>query len=351
MLKDAPGDADQGLADVLPMTSARSTAVLVPRVLEDMFWFGRYAERVEDLLRLVITAHGLADDYRTRPRSTGGESLAVVMEGLRRLAGRQHDDLDAEFRSLLLDDGRTGSVAHGLAALRDSLLGVRDQLSPDTWRAFGTTDRATEALEASPHSHQIAESAGRMLTGILSLQGVSASMIRDPGWHVLGAGRALERATQVAHLLRATTTVRRGIDVDREVLNAVLAATESAVTHRRRYRGYVRPAGVLDLLLMDVDNPRSVRFALGEVRDHLAPLPGSTGSSRPERLVDDLLAELARTDIAALVAIGGVGRPNLEAFLDTFVLQLGRLADALADVHFASGPVPRQLGGPGVLVS
>jgi uncharacterized circularly permuted ATP-grasp superfamily protein/uncharacterized alpha-E superfamily protein len=346
VLKAAPGDPDQGLSGVLPMTAARSTAVLVPRVLEDMFWFGRYAERVEDLLRLVIAAHALADDYRTRPRSTGGESLAVVIDGLHRLAGRRHDDLDEEFRSLLLDADRTGSVAHGLAALRDSLLGVRDQLSPDTWRAFGATDRAAEALQSSPHSHQIAESAGRMLTGILSLQGVTASMIRDPGWHVMGAGRALERATQVAHLLRATTTVRRGIDVDREVLNAVLAATESAVTHRRRYRGYVRPAGVLDLLLMDADNPRSVRFSLEATRDHLTRLPGSTGSSRPERLVEDLLADLDRTEVAALVAIGGVGRPNLEVFLDGFALQLGRLADAMAHLHFASGPAPRQLGAP-----
>ena len=71
--------------------------------------------------------------------------------------------------------------------------GVRDQLSGDTWRAFGTTDRATQALRASPHSHQIAESAGRMLTGILSLQGVTASMMRDDGWHVIER-RPLPRA-------------------------------------------------------------------------------------------------------------------------------------------------------------
>src|SRR5213075_2012467 len=100
------------------------------------------------------------------------------------------------------------------------------------------------------HSHQVAESAGRMLTGVLALQGATASMMRDPGWHMIGAGRHLERALQVCHLLAATTTVRRGFDVDRGVLNGVLLSTESAVTHRRRYRGSVRPHGVLDLMLM-----------------------------------------------------------------------------------------------------
>ncbi|WP_244930504.1 circularly permuted type 2 ATP-grasp protein [Nocardioides sp. W7] len=343
VLKAAPGDPDQGLAEVLPMTNVRSAAVLVPRILEDMFWFGRYAERAEDLLRLVLAAHALAEDFGTRPRSTGGAGLAVMMGAVQRLAGHRYDDLDEEFRSLVLDAGRTGSAAHAIGGLRDALQGVRDQLSGDIWRAFGTTDRATEALLASPHSHQIAESAGRMLTGILSLQGVTASMIRDAGWHMLGAGRSLERGLQLGHLLRGTTTVRRGLDVDREVLNAVLLSAESAVTHRRRYRGYVRPAGVLDLLLMDADNPRSLAFCLADLRVHLAALPASTGSTRPERLLDDLVADLEAQELAALVAIGGVGRPNLETFLDSFLGQLDRLGEAIAELHLAGGPAPRPI--------
>ncbi len=351
VLKANPGDPDQGLSDVLPMTASRSVPTTVPRVLEDMFWFGRYAERVEDLLRLVLAAHSLVDDFRTRPRSTGGASLAVLMGAVHRMAGPSPydaDDLNADFRSVLLDGGRLGGVAFGLDGLRDVLRGVRDQLSPDTFRAFGTTDRAVEALESSSHSHQVAESAGRMLTGILSLQGVNASMIRDAGWHAIGLGRALERALQVCHLLSATTTERRGIDVDREVLNAVLVSAESAVTHRRRYRGYVRPAGVLELLLMDTDNPRSVAFALTEAHDHLAALPGSTGSSRPERLLADLLDELATVDVAELVTIGGVERPNLVRFLAGYQVSLERVADAVAEMHFAVGPMPRPLGSLGM---
>ena len=343
VLKEAPGEPDQGLADVLPMTHARAATILVPRALEDMYWAGRYAERVEDLLRLVLAAHAQAEDFKTRPRSTGHASLEVVMGAVRRLSGSRYDDLDSEFRSLILDRDRPGSVAHSLDGLRDALQGVRDQLSLDTWRMFGIIDRATEALLANDHSHQVAESAGRMLTGILSLQGVTASMIRDAGWHMIATGRDLERGVQLTHLLRATATVRRGIDVDREVLTMVLAATESAVTHRRRYRGYVRPGGVLDLLLMDPDNPRSLRFCLQDLRAHLQAMPASTGSSRPERLLDDLVDAFGHTDVPSLVAIGGVGRPNLEAFLDATLSQLERLSDAIGEVHFASGPAPRPL--------
>ncbi|MEN8673786.1 circularly permuted type 2 ATP-grasp protein [Nocardioides sp.] len=345
VLKDDPSDPDQGLPDILPMTNVRASMGTVPRVLEDMYWFGRYAERVEDLLRLVLAAHGLAEDFSTRPRSTGGAGLDVMMGAVRRLAGRRHDDLDREFRSVLLDATRRGSVSHGLDGLREALSGVRDQLSGDVWRAFGATDRAAYSLEVSTHSQQVNESAGRMLGGILSLQGVTASMIRDEGWHMIGVGRALERALQLCQLLAATTTVRRGIDVDREVLNSVLAAAESAVTHRRRYRGYVRPGGVLELLLEDQQNPRSLAFCLDELAEHLAALPASTGSSRPERLVIDLQEALADTDIATLVAIGGVGRPNLEAFLETTIGQLLRLGEAITELHHTSGPAPQLLAG------
>jgi len=346
VLKEHPDDPDQGLVDVLPLTNVRAPAAMVPRVLEDMFWFGRYAERAEDMLRLVLTAHASADEGRSRPHGSGASSLGVLLAAIERLSASRHasDDVDADFRSLLLDAHRPGSVAQSIGALRDTAQSVRDQLSPDVWQAFGWTDRATAHLTAYHYSHQVAESAGQMLTGILSLQGVTANMMRDPGWRMIGVGRAIERALQLCHLLRASTTVRRGIDVDRDVHQAVLTAAESAVTHRRRYRGYVRVGSVLELLLLDAENPRSLAFGLAELREHLSAMPESTGSTRPERLLDDLADELARVEIAGLTAISGETRPNLERFLDGCIVQLTRFADAVGALHFAAGPVPRSFG-------
>ncbi|GAA3529718.1 circularly permuted type 2 ATP-grasp protein [Aeromicrobium panaciterrae] len=346
VLKERPEDPDQGLAEVLPMTQGRATAAMVPRVLEDMFWFGRYAERAEDMLRLVLATHASAEDNATRPNTAGGASLAVLLGAITRLSGSPFDAdrLDANFRSLLLDRTRPGSVAQSVGSLREAAQSVRDQLSPDVWHAFSSTERASAALATYHYSHQVSESASRMLTGILSLQGVTGNMMRDPGWRMISAGHAVERGLQLSQLLRATATVRRGIDVDREVNTAVLSIAESAVTHRRRYRGYVRLAGVLDLLLMDADNPRSLAFGISQLREHLAAMPGSTGATRPERLLDDLAHELARADIAALVAVEGERRPNLERFLDGYIGQLSRVAEAIGELHFAVGPAPRSFG-------
>ncbi|MGK2876227.1 MAG: circularly permuted type 2 ATP-grasp protein [Nocardioides sp.] len=348
VLKADAGDADQGLVDVLPMTQTRSVTVLVPRALEDLFWAGRYLERTEALLRLVLATHVQAEDFKFRPRTSGGITVGVLLGAITRLAGPGYGDavaadLDAEFRSVMLDDQRVGSVAHSVGALRDALEGVRDQLSGDTWRAMAGIDRAMTDLRVHQHSHQIAESAGRMLVALLALRGVTSNMIRDAGWHMIQAGASLERALQVARLISATVTVRRGLDVDRDVFTAVVAASESSVTHRRRYRGYTRAGGVLDLLLFDPDNPRSLTFALSDLRVHLESQQASTGSSRPERLLDDLIDMVGACDVATLTTIAGANRPGLEAFCGSAVAQLSRLADAIDDIHFATGPAPRPL--------
>jgi len=339
------GEPDQGLTDVLPMTKVRAPEAMVPRVLEDMFWFGRYGERAEDMVRLVLVAHALADDFQSRPKSPGGAALAVLIGAMRDLSpASPGDDLDADFRAVLLDSARPGSVAQSIGAMRDAAEGVRDRLSGDIWRAFGSADRAAAMLRTNRHSHQIDESASRMLTGILAGYGVSANMVRDAGWHMLEVGRALERGQQLVRLLRGTTTVRRGLDIDREINQAILTASESSVTHRMRYRGNLRTTTVLELMLLDSANPRSLICTVDEVRDHLAKLPGASGASRPQRLLDDLRADLEQTDVQALAVLEGDGRPNLHQEFDRLLSQLTRLADAIAEVHLAGPPAPRSFG-------
>ena len=345
VLKDDETDPDQGLPEVAPLDVSRTVPPLVPRALADMFWAGRYAERAEDLLRLLLATHEQLDNDAGSAVRAGrlDEGARALLSALERLAGPGAGSPDAEFRSLLLDRSRAGSAAHSIARLRESFEGVRDQLSGDTWRVFANVERAVRALYASPRAHRSAESAGRMLTALLSLYGVTANMIRDDGWHMIEAGRFLERSLQVCHLLTATTTERRTLRADRDVWDAVLTAGESIVTHRRRYRRAVRLTDTLDLLLLDRDNPRSVAFALAELREHLAALPASTGSTRAERLLDQLEQSLDTVDLDALVRASDAERPHLAAFLAEMTAQLERLGGAVARQYFESGPPPLSL--------
>lgn len=339
VLKSAETDADQGLTEVAPLETAPTIPALSPRALSDLYWTGRYAERTEDLLRLLLAAQAAFDQPGV---AAGADRTArVLLVVLDRLAGTRHpDDPEADFRSLLLDVGRPGAAAHSISRLREAMEGVRDQLSGDTWRVFSNIDRASRALRGSPHPHRTAESAGRMLAAMLSLYGVTANMVRDAGWHMIEAGRHLERGLQVCQILSVVATERRDLRSDREVLEALLLASESVVTYRRRYRGSTRTSDVLDLLLRDADNPRSLRFSLAEVRHHLGRLPGSTGSTRPERLLEQIENELASVDLTELSGVVGGRRPQLAAYLGDVIVQLEKLSRAIDDVHFESGPPP-----------
>jgi len=343
VLKAGQDDPDQGLVESAPPDIRPTVPTLAPRALADLFWAGRYAERAEDLLRLLLTAHHQVEQLSRRHSPQAAESTGVLLAALHRLAGVRHLDPDAELRSLLLDADRHGSAAHAITRLRDALEGVRDQLSGDTWRVFSNVDRATRALRSAPHAHRTAESAGRMLTAVLSLQGVTANMMRDPGWHMIEAGRHLERGLQLCHLLAATTTRHRDYRADREVLEATLTAAESIVTYRRRYRGSVRTSDTLELLLRDHDNPRSLAFSLRALRTHLAAMPASTGSTRPERLLEHLETALEHVEVGALAATAGEHRTVLTEFLVDTVAQLEQLADAVSHVQFESGPPPLPL--------
>ncbi|MFT4305830.1 MAG: circularly permuted type 2 ATP-grasp protein [Microbacterium sp.] len=343
VLKAAAADPDQGLSGFAPLALARSTPVLAPRAQEDMFWAGRYAERTEDLLRLVITTRAFAEQLDYASSTAGDSALTALHRAAERLVGRRHVDPADELRSLLLDADRPGSVAHSLERLRETLEEVRDQLSADVWRVFGSVERSAAILRGSRHAQRIPDAAGRMLTGVLSLHGVTANMIQDSGWHMIEIGRYLERTLQVCTLLSATTAGTAAGDAERAVLEGTLTAAESSVTHRRRYRGDVRIRGALELLLTDAENPRSLAFSLAQVRAHLQALPASTGSTRPERLLEHLADAVETADLAGLAVRDGGQRPALTAFLGDVADQVQRLSDAVLAVHVASGPAPQAL--------
>ncbi|MFT3798055.1 circularly permuted type 2 ATP-grasp protein [Microbacterium sp.] len=341
VLKAAVGDADQNLAEITTLPTARTVPTLAPRALADMFWIGRYAERTEDLLRLALTAQVEADQPGAHRDGRMDESVRTLMGVIARLAGsgRAGGDPEAEFRGLLLDAHRPGTAAHSIARLRVATEGVRDQLSGDTWRVFSNIERASRALRSAPHPHRTAESAGRMLAAMLSLYGITANMIRDSGWHMIEAGRFLERGLQLMHLLSGLAE-QRDVRAEREVLEGLLLSAESVVTYRRRYRGSLRVADVLDLLLLDRENPRSLAFALDALRGHLAALPASTGSTRAERLLDHLASDVFAADLADLGRVHDGRRAALQATLADIAGRLEQLALAVDEHHFASGPPP-----------
>ena len=211
-------------------------------------------------------------------------------------------------------------------------------------------ERALAALAANPYDQglQLSDVSERVLSGLLALAGiVSENMVRDPGWYLLDSGRGLERALQVVALLRATMTQQHGSETDRMVRETVLTAVESIVTYRRRYRGRSGTDALVELLVVDQHNPRSVAYQLGRVQADLQALPSTSPTARPLRLLDALVEAVRTADPVALAAVGEGGRrTGLELFLADLQDQLRDLSEAIRTQYQQQQPTQQPLFRP-----
>jgi uncharacterized alpha-E superfamily protein len=168
-------------------------------------------------------------------------------------------------------------------------------------------------------------------------------MVRDPGWYLLDVGRGLERALQVAALLRSTLCTKRPAEVEGQVVQSVLTAAESIVTFRRRYRVYTAIESVLELLVFDAANPRAIAYQLERIANNLRAVTNANPSSRALRLVGDMREQLRRSDVSQLAQGDGESRAKLGDFLDWLTDHLRGLGEAITDQYFQQPPMPRPL--------
>ena len=304
----------------LPQYAASNVEVVSsPRVLGDLFWFGRYTERAEDMTRVLIAARERDQDYRSMPWLEGSESLPILLEAVTKVSGTHPGFFDskiradaiAEMRSLMLSPERLGSLAQSVDRMQQAARAVRDQLSNDTWVVLNRIDTALEELaEAAVNDGaQLSSSQSSVLRGLLSLSGLaSESMVRDSGWYLMDAGKRIERGLQLTALLSATLSHALTPSTEQAVIDSVLSAAESSVIYRRRNRGRARLAAVAQLLLFDEGNPRALVYQLDRLRDDLGSLPDASGTSRPEQLVEQMRVRLRRVDPGDLESVDADGR-------------------------------------------
>src|SRR6185295_10745068 len=145
---------------------------------------------------------------------------------------------------------------------------------------------------------EIIQRLNTMLAALSSFGGLaSESMTRGQVWLFMDLGRRLERAVNMAGILRSTLITP--VTEDGPLLEAILEVGDSFMTYRRRYLANLQLAPVLDLLLADETNPRSVVFQYVSLHEHVESLPRDKSSAHltPEqRVVVGGLAALRLTN-------------------------------------------------------
>jgi uncharacterized circularly permuted ATP-grasp superfamily protein/uncharacterized alpha-E superfamily protein len=344
------------VAGIDPMSSIPS------RAAENLWWLGRYAERAEALTRLLRAVQDRRNEFEGSSNRVGRTALRALLEALTRMTTTfpgflgAEDLLDApgpELLELIVNGRRPGTLAHAVRSMLDCAYAVRDQLSRDTWLIVGPLERAVSPPDAATiDRHDQAQAAlQEVMRSLLVLGGLGVeSMVRDIGWRFMDAGRRLERGIQLLSLLRACVVQERDTASDSIVLESVLTAAESIITYRFRYRSQAQLETVLDLLLLDGGNPRSLVYQFDRLTDDLSVLPTpAEGRLREEqRLVLQAFTELQLADPAALAAATTEdgARADLDAFLGRVLDRLREAGAVVNRTHFAHVAPTFLLVGP-----
>lgn len=239
----------------LPLELSRLGGDVPSRVASDFFWFGRYLERCESLLRFArVLLQRQTQENDAEGRSDLERVLACREEmrgGLRAWVQGHEDD---QLQALLKNLQRLGGC-------------LRDRLSADVPRILAALQSAVPCGGGEPARLAYLEA---LSVPIWALTAVAReSLYRGYGFRFLEIGRRLERATQTLELLRALGRS----PAPRGVLEVLLEVTDSGRTYRRRYPAALEWLPALDMLLADETHPRSVAFQLRSLEDHFAHLP------------------------------------------------------------------------------
>lgn len=371
------------IASTAAVVAGEVPAPLPGRVAARLFVLGRTGEHAELVIRLLRTVLARLDQPVGLGPSGGAESLGVLLSALGTVsgfdqvsepdspddgpAGLDPDDAvrstsagaigpptDKQALALLLDADVDGSLVSTLGLLVDAAFSVREQLSADSWQLVGDVEEEVVRLRGRPPTHLAGaqSSLQRLLQSLLGLSGLSAeNMERDPSWLFLDAGRRLERAQSLVKLVRAVLVPRRAEVVEDLLVESLLKTSDSLITFRKRSGSILEVAAALDLVIFDAANPRSVRFQLDRLVDHLSGLPTRSSARRlgdEERIVLEATTTLALTDAGRLSVFDSTTdhRPELDAVLGRVDDLLAELLDSMRQTFFAHERLSVLDGGP-----
>ncbi len=267
--------------------NAQQKRIVSSRSAENLFWLGRYTERADNTLRLARLTLRLLQgqgEQLNHPALLTWLQQVGRHQGLVTSAAFGPDDAMSGFGHELIArlgaDSGSCSVGHNLRALRQAASQVRERLSRDLRTLIERVDDEFSArhaaLPAGAHcSVQQAldalDEASGLLTAITGEQ--TDRMVRDDGWRMLSIGRQIERLHTLAGTL--ALAMQSGCLRDDGGFEAVLALFDSSITFHFQYQQRRDRIALLDVLVLNRDNPRALGWVLSTLRSRLAKLPRS----------------------------------------------------------------------------
>lgn len=329
VLKDEPmADTDRAERLVELRKVQRVPDAVGSRVADDLFWLGRYAERLDSGARqLRATVMRL---IRGAPSPREVAELQLLARLLQRSGWIGADEAHAPVDGAVFTIGivaaalPAGSFARYQGSLRQLAIALRDRLSQEMWRIVSTLSKPL-AQSAGEDFDTLLGTLDATVVAIAAFNGlVAENMTRGMGWRFLEIGRRIERGI---HICTAVDALFGEQPVRVEAgARLLLELCDSVMTHRKRFPMDSYSLAATDVVLSEALNPRGLLYQLETLRKELDGLIGHDPLATEKQLVDRLLESLR-----APLPFGDQSDDRLEA-LTAGVRECSKELTALSDM-------------------
>ena len=313
------GDVDASTLLPQPLTAEELTAwhrVVSSRAAENLFWLGRYTERADNAVRLVLLMletlrdssqpvlrlldalarwHGLVAEavpsawraprvferalmhgLQASASTAGTPCPVVVVKADAKPIAEAEAEAKAEARAVTR---AVSSVSQSLRNLRQCAQTLRERLSPEHWKLIVELDEHFEqhlaqALALDEGHATLPDVQGVLRRAAIHLAAITGAqtdrMTRDDGWRLLSVARQIERLDTLSHALALGFELK--VHETDDGFNLLLGLFDSLITYRAQYQGRREGLPLLHLLVKDTDNPRSLAWVARTMRDRLRKL-------------------------------------------------------------------------------
>src|SRR6185369_12505036 len=259
-------------------------------------------------------------------------------------AGAPNTPAEAMLLGVLFDAESPNNLRGILRRVHELTLGVRSRLSRDAWHVLRRLSNSIESLPSTT-PEKLGNAVDLLDQILITLAAVSGTtldnMVRSHAWAFLDMGRRVERGA--LSLVQLQALLPPG--ASRVHMEALLEVADSLLTYRARYLSTLQVAPVVDLLLTDTSNPRSVAFQVEALMDHFKRLQihSDVTRTRAERRLISLQSTLLTADIEQACAGDGSG---LRQLLEESATLLWQFSDEVGHTFFSHLASSRAVSPP-----
>jgi uncharacterized alpha-E superfamily protein len=321
---------------------------MLSRVADSLYWMSRYAERGENIARILDVNLQLMLDM---PK-LGPEEQKALWEPVLRSTG-DHEDFYEYYKVtssenvidfLTLHSKNSNSILNCITTARENARHVREQISLEMWEEINRTylwmksQTLKKIQRQGPYEFFTAvKNASHLFQGI-----TDGTMTHGEDWDFIQVAKYLERADMTTRILDANdeifirTPTKNTHTGGTLQWSAILRSCSSHDAYRKFYVAQVEPDKVVEFLILNEFFPRSIRFCAQALDEALRRISGCTGehfTNQAEKLTGRLVAEL---NYSALEDIKTVG---MHQYMDELQVKLNTIGEAIFQTYLFSPPL------------